>query len=98
MIHLKMNRILGLVVLLGLVSVTKRAAAAPAIHYPSNSLQVYSGQVVNIIPQFTGLRPGQTPQCMASRMPFGLKLDFLTCAITGTVSNNVSLGGQSERL
>ncbi len=85
-IQMKLRRSLALAGIFLALGLGRTALAQNlSITYPSNNLQLYDGEAVNIVPKLTGLAPGQLPNCTAQFLPPGLELNPQTCAITGSL-------------
>ena len=68
--------------------------AATGIVYSAANFAIVSGRAVNIAPQLIGIPAGQLPYCTALNLPFGLRIDSATCAISGSVLNSTGLNRQ----
>lgn len=54
--------------------------------FPKGIYQLRAGQSVRIVPELKGFRPGEAALCLAKNLPPGLRLDHVTCAISGTIA------------
>ncbi|HUP58485.1 MAG TPA: hypothetical protein VM598_13585 [Bdellovibrionota bacterium] len=72
--------------LLALLFVSEPSEATlRSIRYPSSSFGFYFQQTVSVVPKLAGFEGLSSPGCVSNTLPYGLRVDSRTCAITGTV-------------